>query len=70
MRKSEWFKGGKQGNESVVFVPATPGSELKRRYERAIEEAEVKIAVAEVPGHSMKRMLQKSNPFKKKKCKS
>jgi hypothetical protein len=26
-KKGDWFKGGDQRNESVVFVPAPPGSE-------------------------------------------
>ena len=30
-KKNEWLRGGRAGNESVVFVPATPGSELKKR---------------------------------------
>ena len=29
-KKNEWFKRGKAGNESVIFVHATPGSELKK----------------------------------------
>lgn len=33
-KRGEWFKGGGQGNETVIFVPATPGSELKRRHEK------------------------------------
>ena len=32
-KKGEWFKRGDQGNESVMFVPAMPGSELRRRYQ-------------------------------------
>ena len=52
-RKSDWFKGGDQRNESVVFVPATSGSELRRRYQKIIQDAKVRIAVAEVPGASL-----------------
>ena len=67
--KTEWFRG-KAKNESVVFVPATPGSELKRRYTNLIEGSGVKLAVAEVPGTSLKSKLQRSDPFREKKCKS
>ena len=63
-KMSEWFKGGGQGNETVIFVPATPDSELKRRYQKVITAAKVKVAVAEVPGASLKRRLQKSDPFR------
>ena len=68
VKKSEWFKGDKATNESVVFVPATPGSELKKRYMSAIAKAGVRIGVAEVPGTNLKRRLQKSDPFRKEKC--
>ena len=67
--KTEWFRG-KAKNVSVVFVPATPGSELKRRYLNLIEGSGVKLAVKEVPGTSLKRKLQRSDPFREKKCKS
>ena len=67
-RKTDWFKGKNDSKESVIFVPATPGSELKNRYLNVIAEAGVGIGVAEVPGSNLKRRLQKSDPFRKKKC--
>ena len=67
-KKNEWFKRGKAGNESVIFVPATPGSELKKRYMRVIAEAGVRIGVTEVPGTNLKRRLQKSDPFREERC--
>ena len=67
--RTEWFRG-KEKNKSVVFVPATPRSELKNRYVKVIAEAGVKLAVAEVPGTSLKRKLQRLDPFKVKKCES
>ena len=48
---------------------ATPGGELKKRYLKVIEAAKVKVGVAEVPGSSLKKRLQKSDPFKDRKCK-
>ena len=45
-KKEDSFKDGKEGsNNSVVFVLATPGRVLKRRYEKTISEAGVRIAV-------------------------
>ena len=44
-----------------MFVPATPGGVLKKRYEKAISEAGVRIVVAEIPGISLKQRLQKSD---------
>ena len=35
---------------------------------KAIYEADARIGVAEVPGTSLKRKLQKSDPFKEKRC--
>ena len=71
-RKDDWFrerKGkGEHDNESVVFVPATPGGVMRKRYVEAIEKAGVKIGVAEVPGPNLKQRLQRSDPFKEKKC--
>ena len=68
-KKSEWFKGTKKKkNETVIFVPTTPGGELRKRYLEKIEEAKIKIAVAEVPGRSLKKRLQRSDPFKGRKC--
>ena len=52
----------------MVFVPATPGSELEKGYMSAIAKAGVRIGVAEVPGTNLKRRLQKSDPFRKEKC--
>ena len=47
-KRIDWFKG-KKGNESVIFIPATPQGELRRRFVKAIEEAKVRIGVAVVP---------------------
>ena len=51
-----------------IFLPATPGSELRRRYQKVINNANVRVSVAEIPGTNLKRRIQKSDPFKNKKC--
>jgi len=61
-----WYKKG--GAESVIFVPYTYNSELKKRYERKIKESNVKIKVMEKPGRSLKSLIQKPDPFKRKTC--
>ena len=61
--EEDWFKDEKDCHDSVVFVPATPGGVLKRSYEKANSKAGVRI-----PGTSLKRRLQKSDPFKEKRC--
>ena len=52
----------------MLFVSATPGGELKRRFMKIIQEAKVGIAVVEKTGTTMKQTLQRSNPFKQEKC--
>ena len=65
-KKKEWYTKG--GYESVIFIPATPTSILKKSYEEIIKETPLKIKVVEQSGVQLKRMLQTSNPFKKGKC--
>ena len=67
IRKSKnWYKKG--GEESVLFVTATPGSELKNKLQKEIKKSKFKIKVVEKSGNKIIRLLQKNNPFKKEKC--
>ena len=66
-KKENWFKG-KENNEIVIFVPTTPKSELKKRLKKVIDNAAVKINISEVPGRNMKKIMQRSDPFKNKEC--
>ena len=63
-----WFKGKMGQNETVIFVPATPGSELKQKYQHVIRNSGINIAVTEVPGQSLKRRMQRSDPFRPDVC--
>ena len=45
----------------MIFVPATPGSQLKSRYIEEIEGAGFKIEVVEQSGVTLKRMFQRSD---------
>ena len=49
----------------MIFVPATPGAQLKHRYMKEIKETGFKVRVVEQSGTTLKSssMLQKSNPF-------
>ena len=52
-----WYRdGGKY--ESVIFVEATPKSELKDRMENVIKKHGMKIKVVEIVGETMKDLLQ------------
>ena len=63
-KRESWYRKG--GFDTVIFVPATPGSQLKIRYIEEIKGAGFKIKVVEQPGVTLKRMLQRSDPFREK----
>ena len=67
-KRESWYRTG--GFDAVIFVPATPQSQLKDRYVRAIKDAGFKIKVVEQSGITLKRMLQRSDPFKEKNCRN
>ena len=61
--KKVWFKRG--GYEYVAFIPATPGSELKKNIEEAIESCnQIKVKVVEHPGQKLVNVMKMST----KKC--
>ena len=64
-KAKNWYKTG--GNESVLFITATPGSELKELLQKEIAKSKFKIKV-EKSGKKIVRLLQKNNPFAKKRC--
>ena len=53
----------KDGSVSVIFVPATPGSQLQKQYERQIRSERFRVKVVEKAGESLKGILQRSNPL-------
>ena len=61
-----WIK--KAGYDTAIFVPATPKSELQKQLQGKIDKTNIKIKVIEKTGLSIKRKLQKSDPFRKNKC--
>ena len=65
-KKESWYK--KEGNDAVTFVPATPGSQLQRSYQKKIKDQGFKLKVIEKMGTTLKEILQRSDPFKKKRC--
>ena len=63
----EWYK--KQGRfDTVMFVEATPGSELKRKVQEAAKRNKIKVKVVERVSSTIRGLIQKSNPFKIMKC--
>ena len=65
-KKEAWYKKG--GCKSVIFVPATPRSELKRRYEEEIKKTKYSIKIVQQSGLTLKSHLQRSNPFANERC--
>ena len=56
-----WNRKG--GDISVIFVPATPSSELQRRYRQEIKRQGFAIKVVEKSGTTIKELLQRSDPY-------
>ncbi|CAB4027121.1 Transposon Ty3-G Gag-Pol poly, partial [Paramuricea clavata] len=61
-KKKNWYAKGR--NESVIFVPATPRSQLQREYQQEIRNLGFNINVVEKAGNTLKKMLQRPDPFK------
>ena len=51
-----------------MFVEATPQSQLKLEVEKIVRRHKVKIRVVERVGTTVKRVLQKSDPFRQREC--
>ena len=56
-KRESWYRKG--GFDTVIFVPATPGSQLKNRYVEEIEGAGFKIKVVEQSGVTLEWMLHR-----------
>ena len=65
-KKKSWYRKG--GYDSVLFVPATPRSRLKKMYGREIKRSGIRIRVVERSGVTLKSLLQRSNPFRERNC--
>ena len=64
-KQVNWYKKG--GYESVIFVPATPNSELQKKYSDEVSKSGLKIRIVERAGKS-KSFIQRSDPFTDKNC--
>ena len=52
----------------MMFIPATPGSELARRMKEEVNSSNLKIGVVERPGTKIKRLLQRNDTSKSGEC--
>ena len=66
-KKRDWYKNDDK-YDSVMFVQPTEGGELRRKIQQVAKRNKVKVKVVERAGMTVKKMLQRSNPFGKEKC--
>ena len=52
----------------MIFVPSTPHSQLKNKYQQMIRETTLRIKVVETAGEMLRGIVQRSNPFGQTKC--
>ena len=57
-KKEGWFRT--KGEESIIFIPATPKSELKSRIENKIKDRKMNIRIVEKGGTVIKNLIQRS----------
>ena len=65
-KKTTWYKKG--NNNSVIFIPATPNSELKKKFENEVKESKLGIRIVEKSGRTIKSLVQRSNHSDNMKC--
>jgi len=65
-RKKNWYNTGDV--ESVLFIPATPDSELKNKMQEELKKKNAKIKIIEKSGTKIVRLLQRNDPFKERRC--
>lgn len=65
-KRRGWYSKG--GDETVMFVDATPGSAMAREFRDTLISCGLKIKVVERTGESIKTLLTKSDPFRTKTC--
>ena len=65
-KKKNWYKKG--GYKSVIFVPATPESELMKRFNKVVSASGIEIKLIEKSGKTLGEMLRTSDPRKERRC--
>ena len=65
-KKRNWYGATKY--EAVMFVPATPESELQKKMQSKVNESNLKLKIVERSGTKLVRMVQRNDPFRRKQC--
>ena len=61
-KRENWYRRG--DNDSVVFIPATPRGELKKRLMKKIQDTDIKLKIVEKNGTTVKSLFQKAKLHK------
>ena len=65
--KKKWFQKKKEV-DAVMFVQATEDGQLKKELQRCADRNQMKIKMIEKVDNSLRKELQRSNPFKEETC--
>ena len=66
-KKRDWYKEDKR-YDSVMFVQPTEKSQLKNKIQQIARKNGMRVKVVEKAGQTVKKVLQRSNPFEKRDC--
>ncbi|KAJ8035138.1 hypothetical protein HOLleu_22268 [Holothuria leucospilota] len=66
MKRKTWYSRG--GDETVMFVDATPWSCMTKEVRKVLKTCDLKIRVVKRSGQTLKQALVKFNLFRQKKC--
>ena len=70
LKRETWYQKGRQGlkPETVIFITATPESELANNINKKLKERDIPVKVAEKSGQKLCRLLMKTNPHQSDVC--
>ena len=68
-KENSWFRrGGEDDPKAVIFVTATPSSELAEKINNRLKESRIPIKVAEKSGQKLSQTLVRTNPHQPDQC--
>ena len=69
-KRETWFqkRGGGTSRESVLFVAATPGTELAKNIKKRLEVSKIPVKFCEKSGPKLAQLLVRTNPHQEEVC--
>ena len=61
-KKENWYRTSNSNAKSVMFVPCTPGSTLKKKYEDILKQSNIEISVVEKGGTPLLQKFKSCEP--------